>query len=253
MVQPVAIYRDLGASELGVASLQLAVPKHLGRKAILVSAQDIFAGKLNDVAALIMPGGADLPYCEKLNGKGNFAIREFVENGGLYVGICAGAYYGCREIEFVGAEYRVFGARELGFFDGVAKGSLAALTGGRLYDETVKSKTIVPLTFSEGGTADFYYHGGGCFEPTSGQNRKIFYEPIAFYPNGSLAVVGGKIGQGNYLLSGVHFELQAEAYQQFVLAEAVNSTEKCAEQQFSRLFQPEYGRLIWQAVQKRLK
>lgn len=253
MLKPIAVYADVGTSEVGVASLKIAVKRHLGCEALCIKAQDILAGRLAEYAVLIVPGGADLPYCEQLNGAGNRAIRRFVENGGLYVGICAGAYYGCREIAFTGAEYQVFGARELGFFSGLAKGSLPQLTGGRYYDETVQSKAIVPLTFTDGETADFYYHGGCCFEPASGQNSENFYEPLAFYPNGSLAVVGGKIGQGNYLLSGVHFELQAEAYQQFVLAEAVNSTEKCAEQQFSRLFQPEYGRLIWQAVQKRLK
>lgn len=253
MVKPVAIYADVGTSEVGVASLLMAVERHLGRKALPINALDICAGKLAAFSALIVPGGADLPYCEQLNGEGNRAIREFVESGGLYVGICAGAYYGCREIAFIGADYNVFGTRELGFFPGLAKGCLPELTGGRFYDETVKSKAIVPLAFATGETADFYYHGGCYFEPASGQNSEIFYEPLAFYPNGSLAVVSGKIGQGNYLLSGVHFELQAEAYHRYVLEKNTDLAQKCEEYQFSCLFQAEYGAPIWQAVQKRLK
>lgn len=253
MVKPVAIYADVGTSEVGVASLLVAVEQHLGRKALPIKAQDILSGSLAEYAALIVPGGADLPYCERLNGAGNRAIRQFVENGGLYVGICAGAYYGCREIAFTGADYDVFGSRELGFFPGLAKGSLPQLTGERYYDETVQSKAIVPLTFTNGETADFYYHGGCCFEPASGQNSENFYEPLAFYPNGELAVVSGKIGQGNYLLSGVHFELQAEAYQRYVLEKTTDLQQKCEEYQFSCLFQAEYGALIWQVLQKRLK
>lgn len=252
MVKPVAIYADAGTSEVGVASLLSAVGQHLGRKALLINAQDICSGKLEAFTALIVPGGADLPYCERLNGAGNRAIRAFVEQGGLYVGICAGAYYGCREIAFIGADYRVFGARELGFFPGLARGCLPQLTGGQFYDETLKSKAIVPLRFLEGETADFYYHGGCCFEPASGQAQD-FYQPIAFYPDGSLAVVSGQIGLGDYLLSGVHFELQTDAYQEFVLAKTTDFDEKCEEHQLSTLFLPEYGRLIWQAVEKRLK
>lgn len=252
MVRPVAIYSDIGTSEVGVISLLTAVEQHLERKTLLIKAQDILSGCLMECVALIVPGGADLPYCELLNGAGNCAIRQFVESGGLYVGICAGAYYGCREIAFIGADYEVFGTRELGFFPGLAKGCLPELTGGNYYDETVKSKAVVRLKFSKGAEADFYYHGGCYFAPKTDQSGDIFYEPIAFYPNGLIAVVSGKFGLGNYLLSGVHFELQAEAYQQFVL-EKLHFTEKAEEYQFFHLFQPKYGRFIWQAVKKRLK
>ncbi len=40
------------------------------------------------VKALVVPGGADLYYVEKLNGEGNRLIREYVEAGGIYLGIC---------------------------------------------------------------------------------------------------------------------------------------------------------------------
>lgn len=130
MVKPVAIYADIGTSEVGVASLLTAIDQHLGPKAIPVTAKDILSGCLMEYVALIIPGGADLPYCERLNGAGNRAIREFVENGGLYVGICAGAYYGCREIAFIGADYDVFGARELGFFPVLPKAVCRNLATG---------------------------------------------------------------------------------------------------------------------------
>lgn len=104
---------------------------------------------------LVMPGGADLPYCKHLNGRGNMLIRgaapcvgahtpseaagclvehvraarcpgccapsrchahidflarlpppvpprpaEYVEAGGSYLGLCAGAYYASARVEF---------------------------------------------------------------------------------------------------------------------------------------------------------
>lgn len=79
-----------------------------------------------------MPGGADLPYCRHLDGEGNRLIRGapfaqparpplatvapyalgaiclpdflsaagYVEAGGSYIGLCAGAYYACSRVEF---------------------------------------------------------------------------------------------------------------------------------------------------------
>ena len=41
-----------------------------------MSPQELLAGEWHDSSlALVMPGGADLPYCRKLNGKGNCIIR----------------------------------------------------------------------------------------------------------------------------------------------------------------------------------
>ena len=53
-----------------------------------------------DCALIVFPGGRDIPYHDKLNGKGNARIKEFVENGGSFLGICAGAYYGSGYVEF---------------------------------------------------------------------------------------------------------------------------------------------------------
>ena len=39
---------------------------------------------------IVFPGGADSPYQEKLQGEGNRVIRQFVEEGGWYLGFCAG-------------------------------------------------------------------------------------------------------------------------------------------------------------------
>lgn len=116
----------------------------------------------DETLLLVMPGGADLPYCGALNGPGNARIRgarhtsditcplprrltpstlsslppyhpkpstpnpEFVmERGGAYLGLCAGAYYACRAVCFQqGRALEVLGERELRFFPGRAWGSV---------------------------------------------------------------------------------------------------------------------------------
>ncbi|KAG2452489.1 hypothetical protein HYH02_002728 [Chlamydomonas schloesseri] len=93
---------------------------------------------------LIMPGGADLPYCKHLNGRGNRIIRGYVEAGGAYLGICAGAYYACSRVEFEpGSRLQVVGDRELAFFPGRARG--AAYPGFDYLSEA--GSTAAPLAF----------------------------------------------------------------------------------------------------------
>lgn len=249
MVKPVAIYADAGTSEVGIASLKKRVKQYFKQESHLLFANDIIAGKLPNYSALIVPGGADLPYCRKLNGQGNQAIRQFVIQGGYYLGICAGAYYACQEIDFIGAEYVVKGARELGFFDGLAQGCLPQWTNGRRFDESVHSKNAVTLHFAtEKKQAQFYYHGGPAFYPSSTAQ----YRPIATYLDGQLAIVAGSVGKGGYLLSGVHFELEATAYQQYVIQPAA-AHEKDQERQLAPLFQEDYGKIIWLEVMQAVR
>lgn len=86
---------------------------------------EIAAGHwVNTCKLLVMPGGRDLPYVDQLGGTGNQLIRNFVKNGGSYLGICAGGYYGCSFVQFAEGDpdFEVLGARELSFFPGVAQG-----------------------------------------------------------------------------------------------------------------------------------
>jgi biotin--protein ligase len=67
-------------------------------------------------ALLVIPGGRDLPYVEELTTKTRVTkrIREYVSEGGRYLGICAGAYFGAEEVRFdVGGGLEVAGSRDL--------------------------------------------------------------------------------------------------------------------------------------------
>lgn len=56
---------------------------------------DIRNGKLDNYELLVVPGGPDAgeSYYEGLGEKGYEAIRQFVANGGKYLGSCAGSYF----------------------------------------------------------------------------------------------------------------------------------------------------------------
>ncbi|MDO4435003.1 MAG: BPL-N domain-containing protein [Cardiobacteriaceae bacterium] len=194
------LYDDDGVGQEGLAQLQSALPRYWQDWVIeleCVNAERIQSGIVADM--LVIGGGADLPYCRRLHGKGTEAIKRFVANGGIYLGICAGAYFACQQVDFRGEGYRIYGSRELGFFTGIARGSWKALAGGRLYDLTANSRS--ELVLPEFPEHRVVYHGGCAF---IGQAERV----VARYPHhqGMAAIIAGQYGKGAYLLSGVHFE-----------------------------------------------
>ncbi len=258
------VYEDEGASELSVKSALATMKDKLSSSMLItaqtISSQDIINNKLNDklsestgIGILVMPGGADLPYCQKLNGQGNDIIRQFISKGNIYIGICAGGYYGARNIQFSGESYNedgkkgyeINGPRELAFFSGMAIGSIGTLTDGQLYDETSTSKAIVTLDYANGQQDEVYYHGGGYFVA----DKDAEFNVVATYHDGKNAVISGDFGLGKYLLSGVHFELFPSVYESYAVAAAANESDIEREQSLlAAISHEDYGKLIYQEI-----
>ena len=249
MSKCVFIYSDEGTDKAGIASIEENCRKRLKLPYRYINSEDILDGVLQGKNIFVMPGGADLPYCKNLNGIGNKKIRKFIEDGGFYIGICAGAYYACRRINFKGKDYDVRGDRELGLFEGTAEGSLPFLTDGNYFsDDGAESKAMISLKFKEKLSEEyFYYHGGPVFIPDSIINHR--YGVIAKYEDNTPAVIKGKIGKGNYLLSAVHFELEKEQYRKFVLEKA-DMKDKDREKIICDYFTENYGNRIWNEIVK---
>ena len=74
------VYADKGAGERSVATLVAALRSH-GLAVREIRAVDVLAGGWQQNCDLFcMPGGADLPYCKLLNGRGNDLIVKFTSN-----------------------------------------------------------------------------------------------------------------------------------------------------------------------------
>jgi glutamine amidotransferase-like uncharacterized protein len=203
----VAVYVDDGAA---VGKVMRSVARELDPAYIVraVLARDLdMTGFFDDIAVFIMPGGADLPYCRKLDGERNARLRQWVDGGGHYIGICAGAYYACAEVKFhVGCADEVTGPRKLSLLGATAVGSLSEIAVP--YDLTLRSASVVRLRLSNGRLAAAHYHGGPKFEFPEGTATNILarYEDI---PGQPAAVVESHFGRGLVLLSGVHAEVSA--------------------------------------------
>ena len=257
------VYEDEGTSELSVQSALVTAQVNLSSaykidvrtissKEILENVFDTTFNKTTPESRglLIVPGGADLPYVHKLNGLGNDVIRKFISRGNIYIGICAGGYYGARCIEFVGEGYEINGDRELAFFPGTAIGSIPSLTNGQLYDEAVGSKSVVTLNYADGQQDDVYYHGGAYFLGNKLGDKETDFTTLATYSNGKNAVVSGHVGKGQYLLSGVHFELCPTIYEEYAVAQAKESDIEKEAQLLSSIRHAHYGSLIYKQIER---
>ncbi len=200
----VLVYAGRGTSELCVKLTMSSLRKSIGRgyevKAVDASTLTNDPWETN-CALLVIPGGRDLPYVEDLSGLASKRIKRYVsEYGGSYLGICAGAYFGCREIEFdKDGPFEVTGSRPLQFFNGVAYGPIGAFK----YDSHEGASAI---KLNKAGQIIRAYCNGGCwFEPFAGSEVIT----IAAYENGEHAIVFAKAGKGKVLLSGSHIEFSA--------------------------------------------
>lgn len=203
------VYQDAGVDEKALAHTLDTLKATVGTdyQITTLSAASLLQDNwIKNAKLLVMPGGADLPYVQKLQGKGNQRIRDFVASGGAYLGICAGAYYGAAVVEFdKGGKLEVVGPRELSFFSGKAIGPILAP-----YDYHTNSgarAAQITTTLPGLSSVTVYYNGGGYFEHAlQDPHARI----LAIYPNQLAAIIHVTYGKGNVILSGVHFETEAE-------------------------------------------
>ena len=214
--QVILIYAGPGVAQNTSVVVENALNRglRLGEYSVFhVRPQTIIIGGWEELTAVfIVPGGRDVKYHEELAGIGNERIRNFVANGGVYLGICAGAYYGATRVEFEkGRRNAVCKDRELGFFPGTAWGP--AYGHGHFRYEHPDSSRIVPIEWLKGSHEDnlfsSYYFGGGCFlEPEKYENVEV----LARYPelpSQPAAIIRCKVGNGQAVLCSPHPEYSA--------------------------------------------
>lgn len=218
----VLVYSGRGTTTESVKHTIESLRLHLSPHYAVVSVSE--ASLLNDpwmykTSMLVMPGGADLPYCEALNGRGNARILQFVKQGGKFIGFCAGGYYAAARCEFEVGDpvMEVSGSRELKFFPGTARGCVYK---GFLYESHDGSQAAKMAVNTEAfadlpdvvvpETATVYYNGGGMFmDASKHKNTTIlarYTGPTDLADEDMAAVIHCKVGKGDVLLSGTHPE-----------------------------------------------
>lgn len=95
----VALYEGPGAGQDGVDLLSAQLAQLDGIVHRRVSPADIRDGVLDQFDVVMFPGGRGGAQGDALGISGRTQVKAFVEQGGGYVGICAGAYLGTSRLE----------------------------------------------------------------------------------------------------------------------------------------------------------
>lgn len=160
-----------------------------------------------ETALLIIPGGRDIYYHSALSGEGAARVKRFIERGGSYLGLCAGAYFASGAIEFEkGGALQVCGERPLKLFPGQAIGP--AYGHGKYSYES--DQGVEAASISWNGKDSFAYFNGGCYFDSAHTFPHV--KVLSAYLNldeKRAAIVQCKVGKGKAILSGVHIEFSA--------------------------------------------
>ncbi len=194
--QPVVgVYADAGTWHLGAKSLVYA----LEREGIACRVLDHDALGMSDVErlkAIVVPGGYALYMKAGVGEPGMAAIRRLVNDGGVYLGICAGGFLAAKTLRWESESFPY----PLELFDGVAEGSIPQIAKWPASASVAMTVVDDCPRFRLLGKQAIYYQGGGRF--VGGTNVNV----IATYPDKTAAVIERKVGSGRVVLSGGHFE-----------------------------------------------
>ena len=201
----IAVYDAPGTAGPGIPKLHEHFDNHTSIELVRVSPADIAAGVLNQFQLVIFSGGSGSAQSKSLGEKGRQAVRQFIQEGGGYVGICAGSYLAC---------------------DGFSWG-LKVLDAKTVSSKWKRGRAMVKIELSKPGhnllgklthPADIKYANGPILAPANSAAIPDF-QPLAFYrsevaendsPKGvminSPAVVSGLFGKGRVVCFGPHPE-----------------------------------------------
>lgn len=209
----ISIYEDFTHNN---GALTLAVQRQWPEARLLhMGAAEIINGDLENKNCdiFIIPGGASLYYSEKLDGAGNAAIRHFVEQGGTFVGICAGAYYACGQIDWAaGTPHAITRDGELNFYKGCARGPIPELIEDGDIDKCWDA--LVTIKKDDGSTERALYAAGPIFDEPIPQDTLKVVARYADLDGQPPAILSGSVGKGRVILSAVHLEYDRALYAQ---------------------------------------
>jgi hypothetical protein len=211
----IALYDDAGSTGKGVPKMKEHVGKIPGMKLTIVKGDDIRAGVLKNFDVVIFTGGSGSKQAEGIGEAGRKEVKEFVERGGGYVGICAGAYLACEGFSW---GLKVLDAKTVSSKRRRGEGTVKM----ELTDEGRR------ILGERAGQFDVRYVNGPIIQSSSNTGIPDF-KPLAFFrtelakndtPVGvminSPAAAAGELGKGRVITFSPHPE-QTDGLESFVI------------------------------------
>ncbi len=178
-----------------------------------VAYQEVNADTLNNTdwgshyQAICFPGGYAYYYKLAIDSNGIRRIKQFVQQGGGYLGICAGAYFASDSVVW---EEDGLLDYPLDLFDGVAIGAIDSITPWDGYTMTrVDLNLKHPINQFEPGSEMILYYGGPYFRKHNGAQMDTVGTWQGYYD--LPGIITCNYGQGRVLLMGPHPEIEEDS------------------------------------------
>jgi len=193
----VGLYNGVGSWEQNVEALENFFIENEINYA-LFNENDVASNSIRERFDLIwFPGGFAAEYRYYIPAIEN--IIAFVDQGGYYVGSCAGAYFAAAILSWRGKDHDY----PLAFFDGAAVGPLVNEIG---WGEKALLLLNPEMAANAGFTSPIpvYYFDGPYFDAAPGTD---YFALASYETNNRPAIIAGRYGDGKYLLFGPHPEI----------------------------------------------
>jgi putative intracellular protease/amidase len=96
----IAIYEGPGAGESGIKAVCDRAGQLPGARVTRIPAAEMGTRDLAEFDVVVFSGGSGSGQAKAIGDAGRKNVREFVERGGGYLGICAGAYLACASFDW---------------------------------------------------------------------------------------------------------------------------------------------------------
>lgn len=180
---PVAlVYKGPGSCEEDCSEASAQMAELAGFSPVYIGPNDTNPNLFADAKVYIQPGGNSWAVGVNMHAKLKKNIRDFVANGGGYVGFCAGAFYSAETIS------------------GYPRLDLIS-ANATFYKWMPTSPNVAKFTY-KGQTRHIYWEGGPYVSLYQGSG----FEVTSRYPNGLIAGVQGPYHNGRVSVVGQHPE-----------------------------------------------
>jgi glutamine amidotransferase-like uncharacterized protein len=181
---PILLFNGTGASQSDVAAIEAVIKNHHLSYSTATSSQlnRIDPSQIRQYRLLIIPGGNFVEIGKSLTPAATANIRNAVQDGLNYLGICAGGFLAGKYSPPYNGLNLTSGVR-FGFYSAEGRGI---------------RKAPVPIAVAGAPTLDQYWEDGPEFTGWGAVVGK--------YPDGTPAIVEGTFGSGWVILTGVHPE-----------------------------------------------
>jgi glutamine amidotransferase-like uncharacterized protein len=228
----IAIYDDTdrvawpdGGAFAPLVTATQVLAEALGYSWVFIDADDVNNGDLTQHQLIFFPGGWAGGYNTYIEERGYNNIRDFINEGGAYMGMCAGAFFASDQV-FWRENYGLDNPQNvydypLDIWPGIADGAIidfqpwnssfatdcATLPGARMVDLKI-DQSLMPESEA---IVNVLYYGGPIFRPPGGNwsNEEVIarYEMDGFSGHEEPAMILFPYGKGRIFLSAVHPEL----------------------------------------------